>query len=653
MSPSSVLKTRTKVIKAAGWAEALVLLVALEDEGLEANCFSYSACASACARAARWPWCLQLLADMRFTSIEANCVVYGAVISGCREVWEQALALLSDGFRARCVDVVGFNAAITACSNGAQWQHALGVFDSMLEQTVEMQLISYNAVAAALAASGAPGAWRWAVQVLGQAQGSRLVPDAFTWTGCIGAAGACSEWQVALGLLAKCSGAKEKSEVPWNAAVSACDKGGQWEVALALLRNSRLQRVKTSAITVNAAMSACARCERWALALAMLRELSPRATVISYNAAMSGAPWCHALALLREAKGARLQLTVVTYSTAISACERSGRWLEVLRLLEEMRTRQLPPNAVSYNSALAACGASRQWRQTMLLIDDMLQAGCDSFGGAHYDHMVQAGSAIDCFKHLVLTKLLRNMVRSPEPFTYVDTHAGRGLYELPNGRAAFDFLLSEPEIQAYQQAQQRLQRLADAESQGCWYVGSPLLAHCWLRPQDRSLVFELDCAMYSALQNGAAQLFDNFAAEQANSYWRLLRCDFESFGRGLVLVDPPYEPYQSYLAWNLYLMKHLAAKWPASCVAVWYPCLDAAQQRDLFQRLLDMDLEDVLVLQLRFAATPALQSSGMLLQRGACREDRLQELLQDLGRALGSSRAEVFRVENWAEAWRP
>ncbi|CAJ1445957.1 unnamed protein product [Effrenium voratum] len=44
---------------------------------------------------------------------------------------------------------------------------------------------------------------------------------------------------------------------------------------------------------------------------------------------------------------------------------------------------------------------------------------------------------------------------------------------------------------------------------------------------------------------------------------------------------------------------------------------------------------------------------GMLLQRGACREDRLQELLQDLGRALGSSRAEVFRVENWAEAWRP
>ncbi|CAJ1445958.1 unnamed protein product [Effrenium voratum] len=66
-----------------------------------------------------------------------------------------------------------------------------------------------------------------------------------------------------------------------------------------------------------------------------------------------------------------------------------------------------------------------------------------------------------------------------------------------------------------------------------------------------------------------------------------------------------------------------------------------------------MDLEDVLVLQLRFAATPALQSSGMLLQRGACREDRLQELLQDLGRALGSSRAEVFRVENWAEAWRP
>ena len=39
-SAAEVLKTRTRVIKAAGWAEALVLLVALEDEGLEANCFS-------------------------------------------------------------------------------------------------------------------------------------------------------------------------------------------------------------------------------------------------------------------------------------------------------------------------------------------------------------------------------------------------------------------------------------------------------------------------------------------------------------------------------------------------------------------------------------------------------------------------------------
>ena len=50
----------------------------------------------------------------------------------------------------------------------------------------------------------------------------------------------------------------------------------------------------------------------------------------------------------------------------------------------------------------------------------------DSFTIAAYDHSVQAGSSVDCFKHIVLICLLQRMVRDGDPFLLIDTHAGRG-----------------------------------------------------------------------------------------------------------------------------------------------------------------------------------------------------------------------------------
>ena len=49
-----------------------------------------------------------------------------------------------------------------------------------------------------------------------------------------------------------------------------------------------------------------------------------------------------------------------------------------------------------------------------------------SFTIAAYDHAVQAGSSVDCFKHIVLICLLQRMVRDGDPFLLIDTHAGRG-----------------------------------------------------------------------------------------------------------------------------------------------------------------------------------------------------------------------------------
>ena len=43
---------------------------------------------------------------------------------------------------------------------------------------------------------------------------------------------------------------------------------------------------------------------------------------------------------------------VITYSAAISACEKWKHWEEALHLLQEMLRRSLTPNVVSCNSAM-------------------------------------------------------------------------------------------------------------------------------------------------------------------------------------------------------------------------------------------------------------------------------------------------------------
>ena len=64
-----------------------------------------------------------------------------------------------------------------------------------------------------------------------------------------------------------------------------------------------------------------------------------------------------------------------------------------------------------------------------------------------YAHARHAGNAGDVFKHVALIALLEAMVRDPAPLTYVETHAGDGLYPLGSagewGDGAMRVILSQ------------------------------------------------------------------------------------------------------------------------------------------------------------------------------------------------------------------
>ena len=61
----------------------------------------------------------------------------------------------------------------------------------------------------------------------------------------------------------------------------------------------------------------------------------------------------------------------ISYSAAISACEKGKQWEEALRLLQQMTCRALTPNEISYSAAISACEKSKQWEEALRLLQQM------------------------------------------------------------------------------------------------------------------------------------------------------------------------------------------------------------------------------------------------------------------------------------------
>eukprot|EP00913_Durusdinium_trenchii_P001404 g1299.t1 len=66
--------------------------------------------------------------------------------------------------------------------------------------------------------------------------------------------------------------------------------------------------------------------------------------------------------------------SVVSFSSAVSACEKSLRWEMALRLMDWMRSESVLANQVTYNSVISACEKGQQWQQAMLSLWSMPKA---------------------------------------------------------------------------------------------------------------------------------------------------------------------------------------------------------------------------------------------------------------------------------------
>ncbi len=194
----------------------------------------------------------------------------------------------------------------------------------------------------------------------------------------------------------------------------------------------------------------------------------------------------------------------------------------------------------------------------------------------NYRHAFHAGNFADVVKHVALVAVILHLKRKEKPFCVIDTHAGRGLYDLESAEA----LRTE-------EAAEGVGRLSDLsretnlpEALRCYiesveaegtsrYPGSARIAARQLRTGDRLVAIEMHPQDASALGE-ALRIFPAAQVIEGDGYVRLPQLLPPRERRGVVLIDPPYEAENEFAR----AVDALAAahqRFPTGCYLLWYP----------------------------------------------------------------------------------
>jgi len=259
----------------------------------------------------------------------------------------------------------------------------------------------------------------------------------------------------------------------------------------------------------------------------------------------------------------------------------------------------------------------------------------------NYRHAYHAGNHGDVLKHAVLIEIVRHLLDKPAPFFALDTHAGIGSYDLTaveSGKTGeweegigkiFDS--PNPALAPYLD----IVRGLNADGSLRHYPGSPAILDAMKRPEDRLALCELHPADAAELRCWAKER-SGVVVHARDGYEALKAFLPPGEGRGLAIIDPPYEAPDEF---DRLAQAVLAGckRWPAGRWLVWYPIKDRAPVWRFEGALLERGPADLLSAELLTGPEDGLNlvGSGVLLINPPYRiEDRLAPLLQAIQAGL-------------------
>ena len=201
----------------------------------------------------------------------------------------------------------------------------------------------------------------------------------------------------------------------------------------------------------------------------------------------------------------------------------------------------------------------------------------------NYRHIYHAGNFADVVKHAVLARIIEYLKKKDAAFRVIDTHAGRGVYDLSSAEAQktgewrdgigrlMDASLPQAAAELLEPYLETVRAL-NPKGGVSRYPGSPAITRHLLRKQDRLSAIELHPVDAKAL---GAKFAGDIQTRVINlDGWLALGAHIPpKERRGVVLVDPPFEEAGEFDRMIQGLVK-AHKRWPSGLYAFWYPIKD-------------------------------------------------------------------------------
>lgn len=203
----------------------------------------------------------------------------------------------------------------------------------------------------------------------------------------------------------------------------------------------------------------------------------------------------------------------------------------------------------------------------------------------NYRHHFHAGNFADVFKHIILCAVLEKLQEKSTSLTYLETHAGRGLYHLHSRdtqkkqeyrygiEALSDYAKTHPAPAIIHDYLKIVETVFSSTPNKIIYPGSPKIAESFMREHDKMILCELHPEELHYLKENMYRRDRLVNLQHIDGYVGMKAFLPPKTSRGLVLIDPPFEKKNEFAMIESMLQEALK-RWRMGQCLIWYPIKD-------------------------------------------------------------------------------
>ena len=178
---------------------------------------------------------------------------------------------------------------------------------------------------------------------------------------------------------------KDLSQAAFTGVIQIFGETNQLGRAILVLKYMKEKNVPINERHYGAVIQACRRSGQWEMALGLFERMEKEKPVVQKNTII----YNQMISILGDAKQLGQVLNLydrmtedevpkdsVTFTVAITACEKAGDWKTAIKMYKDMeQVYSLQPNLITLNAVLNACAHNRRWQEALEIFENAGKKG--------------------------------------------------------------------------------------------------------------------------------------------------------------------------------------------------------------------------------------------------------------------------------------